>query len=64
MFFEIRNVFLGEIFSAIVSLHNQSDQILRDVILKVNFSNKKKKTSIYFIFILDRYSNSYTTYYT
>jgi len=34
-FFEIRNVFLGEIFSAIVTLHNQSDQILRDVILKV-----------------------------
>ncbi len=34
-FFSIRNVFLGEIFSAIVSLHNQSDQILRDVILKV-----------------------------
>ncbi|CAF4201634.1 unnamed protein product, partial [Rotaria magnacalcarata] len=28
------NVFLGEIFSAIVSLHNQSDQVLRDVILK------------------------------
>lgn len=29
------NVFLGEIFSAIVSLHNQSDQTLREVILKV-----------------------------
>jgi hypothetical protein len=35
LFYYIRNVFLGEIFSAIVSLHNQSDQTLQDVILKV-----------------------------
>ncbi len=48
----ISNVFLGEIFSAIVSLHNQSDQILRDVILKVRLKNNcnRKKNEILFIF--------------
>ena len=60
--FFIRNVFLGEMFSAIVSLHNQSDQILRDVILKVNIIKKMIRNILRNL--LDRYSNSYTTYWT
>ncbi|CAF3135285.1 unnamed protein product [Rotaria socialis] len=37
------NVFLGEIFSAIVSLHNQSDQVLRDVILKTDIQTATQR---------------------
>ena len=55
-FFNIRNVFLGEIFSAIVSLHNQSEQTLRDVILRVSWIFSEGKSFI-FSSILDRYSD-------
>lgn len=37
-FLVFRNVFLGEVFSAIVSLHNQSEHLLKEVLLKVRRS--------------------------
>ncbi|CAF4423462.1 unnamed protein product, partial [Adineta steineri] len=40
------NVFLGEIFSAIVALHNQSDQILRDVILKTDIQTASQRITL------------------
>jgi len=40
------NVFLGEIFSAIVALHNQSDQILRDVILKTDIQTATQRITL------------------
>jgi len=40
------NVFLGEIFSAIVSLHNQGDQNLRDVILKTDIQTATQRISL------------------
>ena len=43
---------MGEIFSAIVSLHNQTDQILQDVILTVN-STKKNKYKVCLFFKTD-----------
>lgn len=40
------NVFLGEIFSAIVSLHNQSDHTLHDVILKTDIQTATQRITI------------------
>ncbi|CAF0719209.1 unnamed protein product [Adineta ricciae] len=40
------NVFLGEIFSAIVALHNQSDQILHDVILKTDIQTATQRITL------------------
>lgn len=40
------NVFLGEMFSAIVSLHNQSDQILREVVLKTDIQTATQRISL------------------
>lgn len=37
------NVFLGEVFSAIVSLHNQSDLNLRDVVLKTDIQTASQR---------------------
>ncbi|UJR38297.1 hypothetical protein I4U23_030967 [Adineta vaga] len=40
------NVFLGEIFSAIVALHNQSDHTLRDVILKTDIQTATQRITL------------------
>ena len=54
-----RNVFLGEVFSAIVSLHNQSEHLLKEVLLKVR---RSICSSLFGDFsLLDRHPDSNTT---
>lgn len=35
IFFKYRNIFLGETFSSYISVHNDSNQVVKDILVKV-----------------------------
>lgn len=54
VYFAFRNIFLGEVFSSYVSVHNDSNQPVKDIVIKVELLPLIYSSHLFMTYLKDR----------